>query len=732
MRARPIGEGAQLQAPEAPLVSAAQLPRGGHAKVAREVVHIRGDSRRTHAGRNPRHRRQILPVAHEVRPGRLCADLNDVDRFQPALQNVIDLHVVGRLAAEPSATKPEHIFSVAIHVPHGLRARRHDPVGGLLIGPYAEPLIDQRIVRRTRQELHAIKAQAGRCGQSSPELPLRLHKRGEIGHREVGRRAARAQRDLTAVARRRHRIELRQIVELEQATLFHRQIALDLRDDVVGTERDRLIAAIPEQRVGQLVLPFLVLLRRQAIAAELHVHGPAGVVGQTRRNAHESTRQFIARNTLAGELQRLQLELIHHPTTERRAQRREGPGAVHLGPAAALGEMQRLVRADFLRIRKQCGVIAQRQAMVGRQLPIHTTHEGLTQWLTTEHAGLLLGGIEPVLLGQNRRETIQRIAGDAELDLVGTVAHVHDLERQRLIGAIVHPEHGELVLDDGAAQAEALLAHRKVLRSHTAIVVGGEALVAIVRERRATPAIGAGLGHGIDQATALSALGDIVFVGGDLELANRFHAHGQRTGEGLPGVVHLRPHAINAHVGAHGARAAEAGAAARERRQLDQILETAVRIRQLFHLLFTDARDRAVPFHHAGRIGRHGHLGELHGAHDKTEVGGDHTADVERDAFTGAGAKADGTRGDAIGTAEWQLRRDVAPAIAAADHGHEAGGGVADLYDSTRHRGASAVGDDATDTGVSTLSEQRVARREERDEERGGDAREPATEQNGH
>ena len=265
--------------------------------------------------------------------------------------------------------------------------------------------------------------------------------------------------------------------------------------------------------------------------------------------------------------------------------------------------MQRLVRADFLRIRKQCGVIAQRQPMVGRQLPIHTTHEGLTQWLTTEHAGLLLGGIEPVLLGQNRRKTIQRIAGDAELDLIGTVAHVHDLERQRLIGAIVDSEHGELVLDDGPAQAEALLAHREVLRGHTAIVVGGQTLVAIVRERRATPAIGARLGHGVDEATALSALADIVFVGGDLEFANRFHAHGQRAGKGLPGVVHLGAHAIDAHVGAHGARTAEAGAAAREWRQLDQILEATVLIGQLFHLLFTNARDRAIPLHHAGRFG---------------------------------------------------------------------------------------------------------------------------------
>ena len=603
MRARPVGEGAELQASHAPLVASAQLPRRWDAEVAREVVHVRRDARGTHAGRNPRYRRQILPVAHEVRPGRLYADLNDVDRFQPALQNVIDLHVVGRLAAEPSATKPEHILAVAVHVPHGLRARRHDPVGRLLISPYAEPLVDQRIIRRGRQELHAIKAQAGRRGESSPELPLRLRERREIGHREVGRRAARAKRHLTAVTRGRHRIELRQIVELEQAALFHRQIALNLRDDIVGAERERLVAPIPEQRVGQLVLPFLVLLRRQAIATELHVHGPAGVVGQARRNAHESTRQFVARNTLTGELQRLQLELIHHPTTERRAQRRERPRAVHLGPAAALGEMQRLVRADFLRIRKQCGVIAQRQPMVGRQLPIHTTHEGLTQWLTTEHAGLLLGGIEPVLLGQNRRKTIQRIAGDAELDLIGTVAHVHDLERQRLIGAIVDSEHGELVLDDGPAQAEALLAHRKVLRGHTAIVVGGQTLVAIIRERRATPAIGARLGHGVDEATALSSLADIVFVGGDLELANRFHAHGQRAGKGLPGVVHLGAHAIDAHVGAHGARTAEAGAAAREWRQLDQILEATVLIGQLFHLLFTNARHGAVPLHDPGRFG---------------------------------------------------------------------------------------------------------------------------------
>ena len=513
------------------------------------------------------------------------------------------MHVVRRLAAETSGAEPEHVLAVAIHVPHGLRTRRHDPVGGLLIGPYAEALIDQRIVRRTRQELHAIKTQAGRRGESSPELPLRLRERREIGHREVGRRAARAKRHLTAVTRGRHRIELRQIVKLKQATLFHRQIALNLRDDVVGAERDRLIAAIPKQRVGQLVLPFLVLLRRQAIAAELHVHGPAGVVGQARRNAHESTRQFVARNPLTGELQRLQLELIHHPTTKGGAQRRKRPRAVHLGPAAALGEVQRLVWADFLRIRKQRSVVAQREPMVGRQLPIHTTHERLTQWLATEHAGLLLGGIEPVLLGQNRRETIQRIAGDAELDLIGTVAHVHDLKRQRLIGAIVHPEYGELVLDDGPAQAEALLAHREVLRGHTAIVVGGQTLVAIVRERRATPAIGARLGHGVDEATALSALADIVFVGGDLELANRFHAHGQRTGEGLPGVVHLRPHAINAHVGAHGARTAEAGAAAREWRQLDQILEATVWIGQLLHLLFTNARHGAVPLHDPGRFG---------------------------------------------------------------------------------------------------------------------------------
>ena len=394
--------------------------------------------------------------------------------------------------------------------------------------------------------------------------------------------------------------------------------------------------------------------------------------------------------------------------------------------------MQRLVRADFLGIRVQRGVVAQREPMVGRQLPIHAPHECLTQWLATEHAGLLLGGIEPVLLGQNRRETIQRIASDTELDLISTVAHVHDLERQRLIGAIIDSEHGELVLDDRAAQAEALLAHREVLCRHTAIVVGGEALIAIVRECRATPAIGAGLGHGIDQATALSALGDIVFVRRDLELTNRFHAHGERTGEGLPGVVHLRPHAINAHVGTHGARTAEAGAAARERRQLDQILKTAVRIRQLFHLLFTDARDRAVPFHHAGRIGRHGHFTELHGARDQAEVGGDHTADVKRDAFTCAGAEADGARGDAIGTAKWQLRREVAPAVAAADDGHETRGGVADLYDSTSYGGAGAVGNDAADTGVGTLREQRVIRREDRDEDRGGDTRKPSRARNGH
>ena len=34
------------------------------------------------------------------------------------------MHVVRRLAAESSGTKPEHVFSVTLHVPDRLRARR--------------------------------------------------------------------------------------------------------------------------------------------------------------------------------------------------------------------------------------------------------------------------------------------------------------------------------------------------------------------------------------------------------------------------------------------------------------------------------------------------------------------------------------------------------------------------------------------------------------------------------